>query len=169
MRNSSWYKKTLLLEEIIVTFCFIVLFATILIQILFRLKPISENISYAPVWTEEFSRWLFVYIVFFGASQSAHNREHIGINIFITRFASRTQHIISFILNILMTSCSLLFVYYGIRYMKFAVRETPLTLPCSNGVLYAVVPIGFFLISIRLFFNTIDDIIKIRNSTQGDN
>ncbi len=158
----KWYEKTLLLEEFVEGICFILLFFTVLMQIFFRIKFISSAISYSPNWTEELSRWLFVYIVFFGASQGLYYREHIGIDLFITKTPLLIQRIVTLLVDTIMLIACALLVYYGFKNMPFARMQRPLTLPVTNGALYIVVPVSFMLMFIRISFNILQDIFVLR-------
>ena len=167
MSIKNLYKKTLLFEEMVALAGFIILFATVLIQIFFRLKPVAANIDYAPVWTEELSRWLFVYVVFFQSSLCIHNKEHIGIDIFVEKMPRQVARIVKALVFLLMAFCCVVFIYYGIRNTVFASRQRPLTLPFHNGVLYSVVPIGFTLMLIRLVFAFLVDMRADMNTSKG--
>ncbi|PKL27574.1 MAG: hypothetical protein CVV46_10805 [Spirochaetae bacterium HGW-Spirochaetae-2] len=162
----KWYEKTLRLEEFIEGICFILLFFTVLMQIFFRIKFISSTISYSPIWTEELSRWLFVYIVFFGASQGIYHREHIGIDLFIVKTPILIQRIVILLVDTIMLAACVILVYYGFKNMPFARMQRPLTLPFTNGALYGVVPISFILMSIRTAFNIMQDIVVLYDSTE---
>ena len=162
MVYKDWYEKTLLIEEFVEAICFILLFFTVLMQIFFRIKFISSSISYSPIWTEELSRWLFVYIVFFGASQGIYHREHIGIDLFITKMPILVQRIVNLLVDTIMLVACAILVYYGFKNMPFARMQRPLTLPVTNGALYIVVPISFMLMFIRTSFNILKDVIELR-------
>jgi len=169
MKSVSWYDKTLLLEEILEIVCFVILFFTIIIQIVFRLKFISRAVSYAPVWTEELSRWLFVYIVFLGASQAVHYHEHIAIDVLVKKLPPRLQTLISLLVNGIMLFCAGVFIFYGLKSMRFASMQRPLTLPVTNAMLYGIVPVSFGLIFIRLIANTLRLLRKPETSNRGAN
>ncbi len=162
MKAPTWYERTLLLEECVEITCFIFLFFSVLLQIFFRIKLISIHINYAPIWTEELSRWLYVYIVFFGASQGIHYREHIGIDLFVNKCPKAVQSSVRLFADIVMAIACVIIVYYGIRNMPFAVKQRPLTLPTTNGTLYAVIPITFSLMTIRTGFNILGDLHEIK-------
>ncbi len=168
MKFVRFYKKTLILEEAVEIACFILLFLTVLIQIFFRLKPIAMNIDYAPVWTEELSRWLYVYIVFFGSSLCIHNGEHIGIDIFVEKLPYKLKKIVLSLVDIIMMACCVVFIIYGLKNMVFAARQYPMTLPFSNAYLYVVVPIGFFLMLIRLLFIFIMKFLPESKTSEGN-
>ena len=168
MKLNELYKKSLLLEEIVRSICFLVLFLTIIIQIIFRLKPIAVNCSYSPIWTEELSRWLFVYIVFLGSSLALHKKEHIGIEIFVDMTPPNVRRVILALVDLLMMACCIIFVYYSLKSFPFAVKQTPMTLPVHNGYLYIIVPVGFSLMFLRIAANFIKDICTFKLKSEGE-
>jgi len=168
MKAIKLYEKTLLIEEFVETICFIILFFTIIIQVIFRLKPIAMNMAYNPCWTDELSRWLFVYIVFFGASRGIYYKEHIKINNFLNLVPETLKNIITCIIDLLMLLCAVTFIYYGIKSMPFLSKQYSLTLPFTTGVLYAVVPISFSLMALRILVVGIQDVIYLKQKLSGD-
>ncbi len=162
------YRKTLLIEETIEIVGFVLLFVTIIIQIIFRSRFLPGWITYAPIWTEELSRWLFVYVVFFGASQGIYHREHISLDFVVERLPERARLILAVFVEVLMMIASVLFVWYAIRSLPVLSRQRPLTLPVTNRALYIVVPISFGLMAIRIAALIIEDVKGlIRSSPKG--
>ncbi len=86
MELKKWLDKSLVFEETIEIGLFILMFFTIIVQVIFRFRPIAELVSYTPFWTEELSRWLYIYIVFIGAGVGLHRNEHIAIEIFVENY-----------------------------------------------------------------------------------
>ncbi len=167
MNITRIYKKLLLILETIEMVCFIVLFITIIIQVFFRLKPIATRISYYPVWTEELSRWLFVYIVFFGTILATFYREHIGFDVFIKKCPAVLQGMIQCLIDILMLFCTIIIIWFGVQSTLYASRQVALTLPFSKGVLYSVVPISFSLMAVCIIFLLIQDCIHLKSLYKG--
>lgn len=169
MQNKkSWYEKTVLFEEYIEDACFLIMFFSVLIQIVFRNRFIASHVRYSPIWTEELARWLYVYIVFFGASQGVHYREHIGIDIIVGFLPQKIREILLFIIDILLGISSAVITYFGILNMPFAWRQSPITLPVNNGMLYIVIPIGFALMTIRSFVNAGIDFGHLQKKSKTD-
>jgi len=107
---------------------------------------------------------LYVYIVFFGASQAIQYREHIGIDIIVGVLPQKIRKILLFVVDILLGISSAVITYFGILNMPFASRQSPITLPVNNGMLYIVIPIGFALMAIRSFINAGIDFKHLRAS-----
>ena len=167
MQNKkSWYEKTVLFEECIEDACFLIMFFSVLIQIVFRNKFIASHVRYSPIWTEELARWLYVYIVFFGAGQAIHYREHIGIDIIVGVLPQKIRKILLFVVDILLSVSSAVITYFGILNMPFARRQSPITLPVNNGMLYIVIPIGFALMTIRSLVNAGIDLKHLQKKEQ---
>jgi len=143
------------------------MFFTVIIQVFFRLKPIAMHISYSPVWTEEFSRWLLVYIILFGSILSTFYREHLAINIFIKKFPAVLQGIILCLMDILMFLCCVVIIWFGVKNCVYAFQQKSYTLPFSKGVLYSAVPISFSLMVVCIIFLLIQDCIHLKSLHKG--
>lgn len=162
------YRKTLLIEESIEIVGFVGLFLTIIIQIVFRSRFLPEWVTYAPVWTEELSRWIFVYVVFFGASQGIYHREHISLDFAVERLPERARLVLAVLVEVLMMVASLLIVWHAMRSLPILSRQRPLTLPVTNRALYIVIPISFSLMAFRIAALIVEDVRGlIRPSARG--
>jgi len=150
MKLKPLLEKSLVIEETFEIACFAVLFVTIVIQILFRIKPVAEAFSYSPIWTEELSRWLYVYIVLIGAGVGLQRNEHIAIEYFADKLPPRGRLALRLLINALILFCCALFVRYGIKNVRVVWRQRSHTMPIfTYAVLYAVVPISFSLMILR--------------------
>ena len=61
--------------------CAALLFTLVVLQVVFRFF-----IHYSIAWSEELSRFLGVWLVFFGATLAVKEESHLGIDFLINRF-----------------------------------------------------------------------------------
>jgi TRAP-type C4-dicarboxylate transport system permease small subunit len=150
--------------QLMLAFFVIVLFAQIALRAMFNIVL---------PWSEEVSRFSFVWFVFFGASYaarlSAHNRVTIQFRLFPKSFGN-FFHILSDIIwigfNVIMVIESL----KVIESMKEFVYYSP-ALGWSMAYVYYIFPISFTLMSIRIIqVNYIKFVLKedIRDVDQVD-
>ncbi len=157
MTIQELYRKTIIIEESVSTFAFILLFLTVLIQVVFRTPFIIRTVPFAPIWTEELSRWLFVYVVFFGASRGVYARDNIAIDTLVTRFPPRVKAITNIFVDVVMLVAVVLVVYVSLRGMPFVARQRGATLPFPLLYLHGVIPVSCSLMALRLFVITVTD------------
>ncbi len=112
----------------------------------------------AAVWTEELSRFIFIWISYLAVPLAIKNRENIRVNILYDKFNKRWQSIFWVVndfcflfLGIYVTFLGINMIGEGIRYPQMApAMQIPYYIP------YSIVPLGFALISFRL----IQDIVR---------
>src|SRR5699024_663639 len=78
-------------EEVLIVFGFIGFILLINLQVINRyLLPFVE-IANITTWTEELSRYLFIFVSFFGASLAIRKGEVIRVNIFFDKLSKTWQ------------------------------------------------------------------------------
>jgi len=135
-------------EERVGGFMLIVLFSMVLLQIFAR------TVGWTIVWTEESSRFLFIWIILLGVSAGIKYGSHIGTDVFINllpkklhKAASVVKVLLFLLFTLYMTKLSFSLLSMQIQFKQHA----PATgLP---GYLVSVaLPVGFVATSIRLAF-----------------
>ena len=131
------------IEEKITLFFFIIMCISLFLQLFSRFigKPL--------VFTEEISRYSYVWIVFIAMSLAIKTNDHIAIDFFKNKLPGRIQKI----LNVLINFCSVLFfiylTFYGIQYVTFTKTSLTPALEIPMMVVTVSLPIGFALSAIR--------------------
>jgi len=168
MKLKEALDKSLVLEETVEIVLFILLFFTIVVQVLFRFRPVAEIVSYTPFWTEELSRWLYIYIVFIGAGVALHRKEHIAIEIFVEKLPYAIRFILGLFIYMLILFCCILFVYFGSINAAVVWHQQSHNIPIfTYGYLYIVVPIAFFLMALRTLGLVILSVMEYKTTKSG--
>ena len=168
MKVKEALDKSLVLEETVEIGLFILMFLTIVLQVLFRFRPVAKIISYTPFWTEELSRWLYIYIVFIGAGVSLHRKEHIAIEIFVEKLPYTVRFILGLFLYVLILFCCILFVYYGSINTAVVWNQQSHNVPIfTYGYLYIVVPIAFTLMGLRTLGLIVLSVMEYKTKKRG--
>jgi TRAP-type C4-dicarboxylate transport system permease small subunit len=137
------------------------LLATLFLQVFTR-YVLNDPLS----WTEEVARYLYVYIVFLGASAAISDRTHVGIDYFAKALPIRLQWLVSVAVNLLILIALALLLYWGWRAalrqwnMPLVVLDIPYTW------VYIVIPITAVLMSLRTLAIMRDDYAAMRAGTQ---
>jgi|SRR5699024_4187767 len=132
-----------ILKVIIVTFLMIMT-CVVTLQILtryFMQNPLG--------WSEEVTRYLFIYLTFLAASLGVRHGIHIGVDILTERLSGVSKKILHLFVNALLILFILLLIYYGtvLSIDNWSQKSPSLSLPM--GIFYAAIPIGSIL---SLFF-----------------
>lgn len=103
-------------------------------------------------WSEEVSRYLFIYLINIGISYGVKQDRHVSINAFINIFSKRTKKYFLIISDSLFLIFSMLVAIHGVGVARaiysFGQKSPAVGLPM--WIVYTATPLGFSLVSIRL-------------------
>lgn len=124
------------------------LFVTLLfIQVILRVV-----FNYGIPWSEELSRFAFVWFVFLGASYAARLSAHNRVTFHLKLLPDKMRHGIEFIADMLWVAFNTLMTIKSIEVIE-SLMEFPFLSPAldwSMAILYFIFPISFTLTSIRI-------------------
>jgi TRAP-type C4-dicarboxylate transport system permease small subunit len=118
----------------------------VLLQVIFRYvfnHPLS--------WSEELSRYLFIWIFLLGASFAVHRRSHFGMDSFFKMLPDKGRHFLIFIIDLFMGVVILLILVQGIVLVRNAAAQLSPAMRISMSWAYASLPAGAALMAIHLF------------------
>lgn len=153
------------LEKTLILICYTFIVTSIVIEVLRRF-----GLSFSSVWGEEMARYLFIYLVWFGAALGIKKRIHIRIDI-IHNFVSDT---IKGILNVVAGVVTLFFavVMFVLCWETFmvGVEFGAVTdgLRISKAYFMFATVIGFFLVAVRCLQGIYQDIQHLKHGVGGD-
>ena len=110
-------------------------------------------------WTEEVSRHLFVWLVFFGASGAIRDRSHIAVDVVNTLLPTRIRRIVMLGSNVLVLFFLINVLYWGARAVARMWGLATATLEIPFGLVYTVFPITATLMIIRTLVQMREDLI----------
>ena len=103
-------------------------------------------------WSEELSRFAFVWAVYMGAILGAKERIHIRVTAFQLVLPRGARRYVILLADGIWVTVNLLMAYQGVLQVQHLVRFT-FTSPAlqwNMALIYAVVPLGFLLMSYRI-------------------
>ena len=128
-------------DETITAILFIVLILLLTMQVFLR-YVLNKSVS----WSEEVSRWFFIWIIYFGCMLAAKDDKHIRVTVQLNKLPKKLQRIIItigdfvwFVFSITMGSLGLQMVLEMFRY---PIRSN--TTGLNIVFVYAIIPIAFF-------------------------
>ncbi len=136
MRGLEWFTGTLFL-------------------ILFLLNILRITLRYfwgvAWLWEADFSRLLFIWIVFIGATVLYAGKGHLVVDFFLTRMRFNTQKHMHFIIDLVTTIFLLILIFKGIEVTRVRMRIPFDTWDFPMGYAYMAVPIcGAIMVVVTL-------------------
>ncbi|CDZ75704.1 TRAP transporters [Peptoniphilus sp. ING2-D1G] len=110
-------------------------------------------------WSEELSRYLFIWQTWLGVSIAYKYNEHIKVELIYDLFKSKVAHkVIKLVVDLIWLAFNAYLVYLGVQLLGSMASRNAL----SSGMrlplvyVYAALPVSSFLVSIRIFFDLID-------------
>jgi TRAP-type C4-dicarboxylate transport system permease small subunit len=106
----------------------------------------------ALTWSEEMSRFAFVWVIYLGASMAAMERSHIRVTVPQLLLPSQYRHYATMFADFIWLVFNLFFAYQGALQVKHMLSFT-FTSPAmqwNTAFVYAIIPIGFLLMSFRI-------------------
>jgi TRAP-type C4-dicarboxylate transport system permease small subunit len=137
-------------EGIIAALLFIAVVAAMLLQIIGR-----TGVFDPPIWTEELSRWLWVWMVCLGMAEVERRNEHLAVDFLVTRLPAVPRKVVR-----VATDLVYLAVMGGLIWIGTigAIRAWPsqsVTMPTTDAVLYAAFPVAAVFIALRILLRLI--------------
>jgi len=135
-----------------------ILFITVVLRYLFN-NP--------PVWTEEISRYVMIWIVYLGVSQSIETNTEIKIDILTQMTTSaiikKMAHVIAVVSGIVV---SVFMLFYGIEFTKtlFETGQVAASIPIPMAYFYSIIPIASVLMTIKYIVRLTAQITGFKSS-----
>ncbi len=152
---NNFRKKLDKFVDIIIVILFTIIFSVVLLQIFFRYVLNSPL-----TWSEELSRYLFIWISFLGWTLATRHNTHIRVEFAINALPTKIRFIIKIISQIIIIFFVGMLAYLGIRMAARSVDVPTITLFFTYAYIYAIVPISSAII---LFYTILDFIDMIKH------
>ena len=113
-------------------------------------------LNFSIAWTEELSRYIFIWMVLLSGFFTIQEKLNIRLNIIFNLFTSSYRKWLNICMDIL-TAMFLLSVFiFGVKYSIFSMGQRTPALNIPKGYIYMALPIGslLMLISIIRIFKT---------------
>ena len=141
MQDQSNNKPVLSWADWLLAVLFAVIILIMIAQVIFRYA-----LNHSLFWSEEIVRYLFIWLVFLGGAMVLRDREHIGVEFFLSKLPDRISQVLEKINTGLIVAVNLLFVIAGFFWV-YEIRGSyspALGLPL-NWLLYGALPVSSLL------------------------
>jgi TRAP-type C4-dicarboxylate transport system permease small subunit len=142
----------------ILSFLTIVSFAGVIIIV--TIQILSRYFPYSFIWTEELTRYFFLYAICFGAPLALLRNEFINVDLIIGRFSGTVKRYYEIGIYLTILILSAIMVREGYAFMQLGKSQSSATMPFQMSVIHA----SIFIMSIfLLIFSLIKIGLLIRN------
>jgi TRAP-type C4-dicarboxylate transport system permease small subunit len=114
------------------------------------------------LYSEEAARYLFVAVVFFGASAAVRDRSHVGIPILVEKLPPGAALVVSLAMQALVLAFCLLIVLWGYRGASQVWDLPTEAMEIPTGLVLGVVPVAMGFCALRTVLGMAEDIAAWR-------
>ena len=141
----------------ILIYIFLLMFFLVTLQVVSRFFPI-----FTFTWTEELSRFCYIWLSFLGAISVTIDNNHIQIRSIFEKFSKKNQKSISCLIDSGIIICCVATMIGGIRMIKPTWKAFAPSMPglVSYGHLYLIIPLSMFAIILVTLFDLYKKLIK---------
>ena len=131
------------IEKTITLLCFAIMCISLSAQLITRFM--GEQLFF----TEEISRYAYLWLVFIGLSLGEKDNLHYGVDLLVNTFPKKIRRFIVLLVDLCAVAMYAFLFYWGVRFVGFnAIMRSPaLAMPMT--VLNLCVPIGIGMATIR--------------------
>lgn len=153
MKVINWISKYL--EESLLFLFSVTMVVVTFLQVFMR-YVVGSSLS----WSEELSRYCFIWLVFIAISYGVKHQKHIKMDILLSIFKEKGNLVFGILANILFLIFGLFILVYGIdisvRFIEL--NQTSPVMKIPIGFVYLAAPVGMGLTVIRIIQNIIQQI-----------
>lgn len=129
---------------------------TVTIQILSRYLP------YTAIWTEELTRYFFIYAICFGAPLALLRNEFINVDLILNKMSNAFRRYYEIVIYIAIVLLGCVMVYEGYQFTLIGHNQTSATMPFQMSLIHAAI----LIMSIFLVLYSIVKIIHLIRTEQ---
>jgi len=114
-----------------------------------------------PGWDIEVSEYILVYVTFLGTAWLLKREGHVSIDFVYTRLNARTRWVLDIVISVIGVIACLSVTYFsGASTLDYIQRNVPTveTLKIPRAVILAILPIGFYFLSMVFLGKTLEHI-----------
>ncbi len=137
-----------LVEKILEMICTV--FVGAIVLVLFYAVVMRYVFHMPPAWSIEVSRFMFLWMVMFGAALVTREKSHIEIDFIVNWLPPKVRFVWVNLLRLVMLSFCGVLIWYGVKIIPIVGQANTPTLEMSMGWLYASVPAGGFLMGLYI-------------------
>jgi TRAP-type C4-dicarboxylate transport system permease small subunit len=140
-------------EEIVATSALAILLVVMSLQVISR-YVFDDPFS----WTEEVSRHLYIYMVFFGASAAIRDRSHVAVNMAVAYLPALPRLLLALGMNALILGFLGVMIWAGWSLVQRNLDVPTVTLEIPFAMVYAVIPVTAALMIWRTIAQMREDV-----------
>lgn len=151
------------IEKLLLTITFPAMVAIMLYQVILRYVFSNSN-----AWSEELTRYLFIFNVMIAAAIAVRRNSHLQIDILINRFGPRTKRIFTIAATAIGIAFLAMLFVYSLELCRMGTSNISPGVGISMSIPYASVPIGIVLMVLTSIEVILKNVQELNSSEEGD-
>ena len=158
---NSWIERA---ETIILVFVLGIMVIFAFLQVVLR-NIFHEGI----LWADIFLRHLVLWVGFLGASLATREQKHINIDLFSRFMSDKGKSVVRFVTNLFSVFICYLLAKASWSFVQDEqMNGTEIFADIPAWYFQIIIPIGFFLMSLRFLILALDNIVEAFQTQKGD-
>ncbi len=145
-------------EGIAASVALIAMVATVSLQVVGR-----AGLAHPPIWTEELSRWLFVWMILLGLPEVERKQAHLQVDLVPGMLPLKLRMIVFMIIDAVLVLVMGQLIWVGYKTVMRTLHAAAVTMPTSDAVLYAAFPVAGILVVIRVLQRMAERVRTLRS------
>lgn len=135
----------------------------VIIQILSRYFP------YTAIWTEELTRYLFIYSISFGAPLALKKKEFINVDLLINLFPKKIKQVYEGIVYLIIAILSAIIAFQSYTFMVIGKGQTSATMTFIDmSIIHASIGITVIFLTIYAVIHVLDHFKGLRKGSENE-
>ena len=135
----------------------IVVVATTVMVVTTGLQVVFRVIVAHPLyWSEEVSRYAFVWAVFIGSAITVKGQAHIAVDYLVGFFPQRIRTVLQYVVPTIVAIFLVTVISQSFRVVRVNMRQTSPAIGIPMGYVYLAIPVGCALMLFYTIINTLN-------------
>lgn len=114
-----------------------------LLSIIVSLQVFSRYLFSIPLpWSTDINRFLFIYLVFLGATIGIRDHSHLNIDVLVKKFPKRLKKFLNILINLIILIFLIIIVIAGLIFVLSSVTQVTPYLRISISYYYLAIPLS---------------------------
>ncbi|MPM00472.1 hypothetical protein SDC9_46698 [bioreactor metagenome] len=152
------------IEKRALQFLFLAMTIVVLIQVFNRI-----TVNFPMAWSDELSRYLFVWMIFIAAAYAAGEKAHIGVTAVIDLLPEKYRRVVELIIYVLCLAFSIALIYYTFAIIKVQLRYGQISPSMRMPMQYAYsgMAVGGLFMATHFVLHIYNFFAEKKNNTEG--
>lgn len=133
-------------------------------------QVVLRSLRMSNAWSEELARYLFIWLIFMGASMAAQQVAHITIDTMLKIWPKKIRRYMQIIGVLIWIAFCIIIIYYSANYalMLHESKRISLSLYIDLSIPYAAIPVGYAFTTIRIIQRELIPLLRKKEITKAE-